>query len=127
MFSQVGGGRRLGFCFICPKQSFKSNFFLICVFAPERLESANKQLASKTQENQESNQGTVAKLLAQSKSPGARLCLTCHSRDSVQKPLCWRKRWGGEGGGWELFALPQGGLCCSGRWMRAINPGRPAG
>ncbi|XP_021249545.1 angiomotin-like protein 2 isoform X1 [Numida meleagris] len=32
----------------------------------ERLESANKQLASKTQENQESNQGTVAKLLAQS-------------------------------------------------------------
>ncbi|KAL2301013.1 hypothetical protein Nmel_011570 [Mimus melanotis] len=32
----------------------------------ERLESANKQLASKTQENQESNQGSVAKLLAQS-------------------------------------------------------------
>ncbi|NXI63794.1 AMOL2 protein, partial [Anseranas semipalmata] len=32
----------------------------------ERLESANKQLASKTQENQESNQGMVAKLLAQS-------------------------------------------------------------
>uniref|UniRef100_A0A8B9QJ29 Angiomotin like 2 n=1 Tax=Apteryx owenii TaxID=8824 RepID=A0A8B9QJ29_APTOW len=32
----------------------------------ERLESANKQLASKTQENQENNQGTVAKLLAQS-------------------------------------------------------------
>ncbi|XP_065603973.1 LOW QUALITY PROTEIN: angiomotin-like protein 2 [Cyrtonyx montezumae] len=32
----------------------------------ERLESANKQLASKAQENQESNQGTVAKLLAQS-------------------------------------------------------------
>ncbi|XP_064291723.1 angiomotin-like protein 2 isoform X2 [Passer domesticus] len=32
----------------------------------ERLESANKQLASKNQENQESNQGSVAKLLAQS-------------------------------------------------------------
>ncbi|NXE00750.1 AMOL2 protein, partial [Chaetorhynchus papuensis] len=32
----------------------------------ERLESANKQLASKTQESQESNQGSVAKLLAQS-------------------------------------------------------------
>ncbi|XP_069721316.1 angiomotin-like protein 2 isoform X2 [Phaenicophaeus curvirostris] len=32
----------------------------------ERLESANKQLASKTQERQESNQGSVAKLLAQS-------------------------------------------------------------
>uniref|UniRef100_A0A8C6YK48 Angiomotin like 2 n=1 Tax=Nothoprocta perdicaria TaxID=30464 RepID=A0A8C6YK48_NOTPE len=32
----------------------------------ERLESANKQLASKTQENQENNQGTVTKLLAQS-------------------------------------------------------------
>ncbi|XP_056355102.1 angiomotin-like protein 2 isoform X3 [Oenanthe melanoleuca] len=32
----------------------------------ERLESANKQLASKSQENQESNQGSVAKLLAQS-------------------------------------------------------------
>ncbi|XP_053807401.1 angiomotin-like protein 2 isoform X1 [Vidua chalybeata] len=32
----------------------------------ERLESANKQLASKTQENQESSQGSVAKLLAQS-------------------------------------------------------------
>ncbi|XP_009080625.1 PREDICTED: angiomotin-like protein 2, partial [Acanthisitta chloris] len=31
----------------------------------ERLESANKQLASKTQESQESNQGSVAKLLAQ--------------------------------------------------------------
>uniref|UniRef100_A0A8C5U4V8 Angiomotin like 2 n=1 Tax=Malurus cyaneus samueli TaxID=2593467 RepID=A0A8C5U4V8_9PASS len=31
-----------------------------------RLESANKQLASKTQESQESNQGSVAKLLAQS-------------------------------------------------------------
>ncbi|XP_009999810.1 PREDICTED: angiomotin-like protein 2 [Chaetura pelagica] len=31
----------------------------------ERLESANKQLASKSQENQESNQGSVAKLLAQ--------------------------------------------------------------
>ncbi|XP_019398514.1 PREDICTED: angiomotin-like protein 2 isoform X1 [Crocodylus porosus] len=31
----------------------------------ERLESANKQLASKNQENQEGNQGTVAKLLAQ--------------------------------------------------------------
>ncbi|XP_054495403.2 angiomotin-like protein 2 isoform X1 [Agelaius phoeniceus] len=32
----------------------------------ERLESANKQLASKNQENQESNQASVAKLLAQS-------------------------------------------------------------
>ncbi|NXS46777.1 AMOL2 protein, partial [Balaeniceps rex] len=32
----------------------------------ERLESANKQLASRTQESQESNQGSVAKLLAQS-------------------------------------------------------------
>ncbi|XP_027506534.1 angiomotin-like protein 2 isoform X1 [Corapipo altera] len=32
----------------------------------ERLESANKQLASKAQESQESNQGSVAKLLAQS-------------------------------------------------------------
>ncbi|KAF2983224.1 hypothetical protein EK904_000391 [Melospiza melodia maxima] len=32
----------------------------------ERLESANKQLASKNQENQESSQGSVAKLLAQS-------------------------------------------------------------
>ncbi|KFQ95204.1 Angiomotin-like 2, partial [Nipponia nippon] len=32
----------------------------------ERLESVNKQLASKTQESQESNQGSVAKLLAQS-------------------------------------------------------------
>lgn len=32
----------------------------------ERLESANKQLASKTQESQDSNQGSVAKLLAQS-------------------------------------------------------------
>ncbi|NXT80473.1 AMOL2 protein, partial [Zapornia atra] len=32
----------------------------------ERLETANKQLASKTQESQESNQGSVAKLLAQS-------------------------------------------------------------
>ncbi|NXM75847.1 AMOL2 protein, partial [Serilophus lunatus] len=32
----------------------------------ERLESANKQLASKIQESQESNQGSVAKLLAQS-------------------------------------------------------------
>ncbi|NXT39228.1 AMOL2 protein, partial [Pelecanoides urinatrix] len=32
----------------------------------ERLESANKQLANKTQESQESNQGSVAKLLAQS-------------------------------------------------------------
>ncbi|NXO54491.1 AMOL2 protein, partial [Aramus guarauna] len=32
----------------------------------ERLESANKQLASKPQESQESNQGSVAKLLAQS-------------------------------------------------------------
>ncbi|NXG23477.1 AMOL2 protein, partial [Grallaria varia] len=32
----------------------------------ERLESANKQLASKSQESQESNQGSVAKLLAQS-------------------------------------------------------------
>ncbi|NXU18884.1 AMOL2 protein, partial [Pardalotus punctatus] len=32
----------------------------------ERLESANKQLASKMQESQESNQGSVAKLLAQS-------------------------------------------------------------
>ncbi|NWS77648.1 AMOL2 protein, partial [Crotophaga sulcirostris] len=32
----------------------------------ERLETANKQLASKTQERQESNQGSVAKLLAQS-------------------------------------------------------------
>ncbi|NXT23432.1 AMOL2 protein, partial [Syrrhaptes paradoxus] len=32
----------------------------------ERLESANKQLASKTQESQESSQGSVAKLLAQS-------------------------------------------------------------
>ncbi|NWT08373.1 AMOL2 protein, partial [Vireo altiloquus] len=32
----------------------------------ERLESANKQLASKNQESQESNQGSVAKLLAQS-------------------------------------------------------------
>ncbi|KFO98742.1 Angiomotin-like 2, partial [Calypte anna] len=32
----------------------------------ERLESANKQLASKTQESQERNQGSVAKLLAQS-------------------------------------------------------------
>ncbi|XP_026711346.1 angiomotin-like protein 2 isoform X2 [Athene cunicularia] len=32
----------------------------------ERLESANKQLASKTQESQESNQGSMAKLLAQS-------------------------------------------------------------
>ncbi|NWI62249.1 AMOL2 protein, partial [Todus mexicanus] len=32
----------------------------------ERLESANKQLSSKTQESQESNQGSVAKLLAQS-------------------------------------------------------------
>ncbi|NWR81846.1 AMOL2 protein, partial [Centropus unirufus] len=32
----------------------------------ERLESANKQLASKTQERPESNQGSVAKLLAQS-------------------------------------------------------------
>ncbi|NXJ76741.1 AMOL2 protein, partial [Trogon melanurus] len=32
----------------------------------ERLESANKQLASKTQESQETNQGSVAKLLAQS-------------------------------------------------------------
>ncbi|NXC07389.1 AMOL2 protein, partial [Orthonyx spaldingii] len=31
----------------------------------ERLESANKQLASKIQESQESNQGSVAKLLAQ--------------------------------------------------------------
>lgn len=34
------------------------------------MESANKQLASKTQESQESNQGSVAKLLAQSKSRG---------------------------------------------------------
>nr|XP_009486805.1 PREDICTED: angiomotin-like protein 2 [Pelecanus crispus] len=32
----------------------------------ERLESANKQLACRTQESQESNQGSVAKLLAQS-------------------------------------------------------------
>ncbi|KAJ7423212.1 Angiomotin-like protein 2 [Pitangus sulphuratus] len=32
----------------------------------ERLESVNKQLASKAQESQESNQGSVAKLLAQS-------------------------------------------------------------
>ncbi|NXN98537.1 AMOL2 protein, partial [Rhinopomastus cyanomelas] len=32
----------------------------------ERLESANKQLASKTQESQESSQGSVAKLLTQS-------------------------------------------------------------
>uniref|UniRef100_A0A8C5JNH0 Angiomotin like 2 n=1 Tax=Junco hyemalis TaxID=40217 RepID=A0A8C5JNH0_JUNHY len=32
----------------------------------ERLESANRQLASKNQESQESNQGSVAKLLAQS-------------------------------------------------------------
>ncbi|NXL11755.1 AMOL2 protein, partial [Mesembrinibis cayennensis] len=32
----------------------------------ERLESVNKQLASKTQESQESNQGSVAKLLSQS-------------------------------------------------------------
>ncbi|KFO70611.1 Angiomotin-like 2, partial [Cuculus canorus] len=32
----------------------------------ERLESANKQLANKAQERQESNQGSVAKLLAQS-------------------------------------------------------------
>ncbi|XP_077205219.1 angiomotin-like protein 2 [Paroedura picta] len=31
----------------------------------ERLESANKQLASRAQENQEANQGTMAKLLAQ--------------------------------------------------------------
>ncbi|KAL8187660.1 UNVERIFIED_CONTAM: Angiomotin-like protein 2 [Gekko kuhli] len=31
----------------------------------ERLESANKQLASRVQENQEANQGTMAKLLAQ--------------------------------------------------------------
>lgn len=92
---------------------------------PERLESANKQLASKTQENQESNQGTVAKLLAQSKSLGARLHLA---------PL--RQGLGAEafklgeeaaGAGWELFALPRGGLCCSGRWTQAINPGRPAG
>ena len=34
------------------------------------MESANKQLASKAQESQESNQGSVAKLLAQSKSQG---------------------------------------------------------
>lgn len=33
----------------------------------ERLESAHKQLASRAQENQDANQGTMAKLLAQSK------------------------------------------------------------
>lgn len=73
---------------------------------PERLESANKQLASKTQENQESNQGTVAKLLAQSKSPGARLHLAPLGQGLGAEAFKLGEE--AAGAGWELFALPQG-------------------
>jgi len=70
----------------------------LIAFEPERLESANKQLASKTQESQESNQGSVAKLLAQSKSRGmpvlARLPVPSESRAAGlgALPFGWGRR-----------------------------------
>ena len=62
------------------------------------MESANKQLASKTQESQESNQGSVAKLLAQSKSRAmpvlARLPVASASGTAGlgALPFGWRRR-----------------------------------
>lgn len=74
--------------FLQPKSCIQILIGFGC-FGPERLESANKQLASKTQEYQESNQGSVAKLLAQSKSRGtpilARLPVASASRARLEE------------------------------------------
>lgn len=90
----------------------------LIAFEPERLESANKQLASRTQESQESNQGSVAKLLAQSKSRG---------RGTLVR-VTRRGHDGARGGGRQLSPFPgEDGAALGAGLEPLIAAGRPAG
>lgn len=109
-----------------------NSYLILIAFGSERLESANKQLASKTQESQESNQGSVAKLLAQSKSRGMPVATQLPGASGSgaagfgMLPFGWRRRRRVAGSGQQLLPFPGGGWSRSWRWTRAINPSRPA-